>query len=113
MTGYRDWRLVAKLFAALGAIEGSAQLLGHYIVCTLARRGTPTRPQSHEAGGSHVCMAHEVFPRARAESGGGDVTNGMGGVEVVPPASPREAADGAEDGARESDGASVAVFIAG
>ena len=42
-----------------------------------------------------------------------EVTNGMGGVEVVPPASPRDAADGAEDGARESDGASVAVFIAG
>ena len=41
----------------------------------------------------------------------------MGGVEVVPPASPREAADGAEDGAhdgaRESEGASVVVFIAG
>lgn len=71
MTGYRDWRLVAKLFAALGAIEGSAQLLGHHMVRILARRGTPTRPQSHEAGGSHVSMAHEVFPRARAESGGG------------------------------------------
>ena len=45
-----------------------------------------------------------------------EVTNGMGGVEVVPPASPREAADGAEDGAhdgaRESEGASVVVFIA-
>ena len=76
---YRDWRLVAKLFAALGAIEGSAQLLGHYIVCTLARRGTPTRPQSHEAGGSQVCMAHEVFPRARAESGGDQRDGGSGG----------------------------------
>lgn len=56
-------------------------------------------------------FSHEHELRVEGESE--EVTNGIGGVEVVPPASPREAADGAEDGARESNGASVAVFIAG